>query len=212
MCKVIELLHGCGHPHSYPLIEECYAGFFPSGILCGAQNTEIANSLTLAEYPYCIDYCFKRMKLEIEIDYLLNSAKLVEDARQVGWTEADIQGSHLDLEKEFEQELNCLIEVCNVPKQMPKLEPKSAVLVELYGSGGLSSNPEPGSPEEGRLESEQPDESPIPKQSQRQNHCGNNPGDGHHGNCDMKRPNHYHPQTPRTGVLRGGLTQSWRSS
>ena len=122
MCKAVEILYGCGHPHSYPPVKECYAGFFPGGILCGRQNTKIVDSLTLAEYPYCFDYCFKKMKLEIEIDYLLKGAKLVEDARKVGWTEADIQGSHLDLEMELEQELNSLRDVCNIskPTQVPE--------------------------------------------------------------------------------------------
>ncbi len=65
------------------------------------------------------------MKLEIEIDYLLKGAKLVEDARNVGWTEADIQGSHLDLEMELEQELNSLRDVCNISKPTQVLEYKS---------------------------------------------------------------------------------------
>lgn len=131
MCKTVELVYGCGHPHSYPLVQECYAGFFPGGILCGRQSTEIVDSLALVEYPYCLDYCFKKMKLEIEIDYLLKGAKLVEDARKVGWTEADIQGSHLDLEMELEQELNSLRDVCNIPEPTQVLEHKSVPLPKL---------------------------------------------------------------------------------
>ena len=114
MCKVVEILYGCGHPHSYPLIKECHAGFFPGGILCGRQSTEIIQSLTLVGYPHCIEYCFGAMKLDIEIKYLLERVKLFEDARKVGWTEADIRGSHFDLQKDFERELGDLREVCSV--------------------------------------------------------------------------------------------------
>lgn len=137
MCKAVELLYGCGHPHSYPLVEECYAGVFTSDILCGRQNTEIVDCLALAEYPYCFNYCFKKMKLEIEINYLLKGAKLVEDTRKVGWNEADIQGSHLDLEKEFEQELDSLRDVCNVPKHAQKVERKSVPTQKLTEAEGL---------------------------------------------------------------------------
>lgn len=120
MCKTIEIRYACGHPHSYALIEGCHAGFFPDGILCGRQNTEIIDAVTLLEYPYCTDYCFNRMVLDLEIDHLDRSAKLMEDAHSVGWTEADISGSLVDLGEKFEREINDLREVCSAPEHKHK--------------------------------------------------------------------------------------------
>ena len=314
MCKVVEFCYGCGYPHSYILVEECYAGFFPSGILCGQQNTEIIGSVTVLEHPYCIDYCFGMMKLEMEINFVLRSCQLMDDARTVGWTEADIRGSHQDLRDEFERELDELMEICNMPKNTPKAERKPVPKSTLDATGGPPSDPE-SSPEgvtlesstavsrsssgsrpsyepyterkgvETQLENERRDEAP-PDIEQSQpcrgllNSCGKDKCGGHQGrnerprmrspcynhNChgyhshnecpfekecsgchsskhfwsqcpyicttcghnrhkaeycsdfrtnldgtSVKKMSH-HSITPRTSMLRGGLTQSWRSS
>ena len=121
MCKVLEILYGCGHPHSYPLIQGCHARCTSGTNLCGHESREIIQSVTLADYPYCIDNCFEAMRLDIQIRHLSQDAELLKDARNAGWTGSDAKGSLLDLEREFEQELDDLREVCSVAKEDEKL-------------------------------------------------------------------------------------------
>lgn len=44
----------------------------------------------------------------------------MEDAHSVGWTEADISGSLVDLGEKFEREINDLREVCSAPEHKHK--------------------------------------------------------------------------------------------
>ena len=143
MCKTVEIRYGCGHPHSYALIEECHAGFFPNGILCGRQSTEIVDSVTLANYPFCITYCFNRMKLESEMNYVLLSSKLKKDARSASWTEADIKGSQMELKLDFEQEISCLREICGITKHRHEQLTISVPKGNLNTDELHWSNPEP---------------------------------------------------------------------
>ena len=207
MCKTIEIRYRCGHPHSYALIEECHAGFFPNGILCGRQSTEIIGSVTLADYPFCITYCFNRMKLEFEMDYVLLNSKLKEDARAAGWTEADIKGSQMELKLDFEREINCLREICGAPKhrqrQISSLLPKSSLnadelrlsIPEPSTTSNSNFSPEhstDGESVEAQPEDEWHDEWPDLDPSQvpcggRLNPCGDDQCDGYHGHKERLR-------------------------
>ena len=203
MCKIIEIRYGCGHPHSYALIEECYAGFFPNGILCGRQSTEIIDSVTLIGYPYCITYCFNRMKLELEMDYVLLSSKLKEDARSAGWTEADTEGSQIELKLDFEREMDCLREICGIPKYrqtqvfspIPKcsLNADDLCSSDPESSSTPNSNPSPGHfIDSESVGDEWHDEWPNLDPSQvpcggRLNPCGDDRCDGYHGHNERLR-------------------------